>query len=285
MLLPLYRLVSFLVLALVPLGASAQSCDLEPAREGVVARVVDAETVALDDGETVRLVGALAPSAPAWWKGEAPWRAEVRTREALERLVRGRAVRLATGARERDRHNWLLAQLFLAEGEGDPWVQGRLVDAGLARSYSLPGNTACLRALQKREAAARERRSGIWRDPFYKVWQAKETDALLKRRYSFEVVEGRVVSVAHLRKWTFVNFGADYRSDFTVAVAAGDRQGFAPEIELEALEGQRLRVRGWVERWNGPVIKASHPEQIEVLGPGIGDAAAQIPRGAGPVSK
>src|SRR5690606_17658108 len=106
--------------------------------------------VQLENGETVRLIGALAPSAPTWWKGEAPWRAEVRTRKALETMVRGRPVRLATGQRERDRHNRLLAQMFLAEGEDDPWVQGRMVEAGLARSYSLPGNAECARALQAR---------------------------------------------------------------------------------------------------------------------------------------
>lgn len=274
-------LTLLLLLTGPPDQARAQGCDLEPSREGRVARVIDAETVALEDGDTVRLAGALAPSAPIWWSGEAPWRAEARTRAALERIVMGKAVRLAFRGRERDRHRRLLAQMFLAEGEGEPWVQGRLVDAGLARSYSMPGTTGCVRALQRREAAARKRRAGLWRDPFYKVMQAEETEALLKRRYSYAIVEGKVFSVAALRKWTFLNFGEDYREDFTVAIAAGDRRGFAPEMELEGLEGRRVRVRGWVERWNGPVIKASHPEQIEVLdeGPGAmpGEVAGSAP--------
>jgi hypothetical protein len=33
-----------------------------------------------------------------------------------------------------------------------------------------------------------------------------------------------------------------------------------------------VRVRGWIERWNGPVIKATHPEQIEILGLAAGAA-------------
>lgn len=254
-----------LLLAAPANPALARTCDLEPSREGVVARAIDAETVQLEDGETVRLIGALAPSAPSWWKGEAPWRAEVRARAALEKLVAGKAVRLASEGRERDRRKRLLAHLFLAEGGGEPWVQGRMVDAGLARSYSLPGSTACVRALQAIENGARRAGAGIWSDPFYRVAGADETEALLKRRYSYEIVEGRVVSVATLRKWTFLNFGPDYRSDFTVAVAAGDRRAFVGEIELEALEGGHVRVRGWIERWNGPVIKATHPEQIELL--------------------
>jgi hypothetical protein len=34
-------------------------------------------------------------------------------------------------------------------------------------------------------------------------------------------------------------------------------------MDLASLEGQRVRVRGWVESWNGPAIEATHPEQIE----------------------
>ena len=32
-----------------------------------------------------------------------------------------------------------------------------------------------------------------------------------------------------------------------------------------ALEGRWLRVRGWLKKWNGPMIEATHPEQIELL--------------------
>jgi hypothetical protein len=44
-----------------------------------------------------------------------------------------------------------------------------------------------------------------------------------------------------------------YRRDFA---AAG--------VDLKDLEGRRLRVRGWVELRNGPLIQASAPEQIEI---------------------
>jgi hypothetical protein len=34
-------------------------------------------------------------------------------------------------------------------------------------------------------------------------------------------------------------------------------------IDIAAYEGRRIRVRGWVEYWNGPMIEVTHPEQIE----------------------
>jgi hypothetical protein len=43
-----------------------------------------------------------------------------------------------------------------------------------------------------------------------------------------------------------------------VAVRAGDRRKFAgSDVDLAMLEGKVIRVRGWVELWNGPVIKRS----------------------------
>ena len=43
-------------------------------------------------------------------------------------------------------------------------------------------------------------------------------------------------------------------------------------MALEELEGKEVRVRGWIEWWNGTVIKATHPEQIEILGLEVGAA-------------
>jgi hypothetical protein len=36
-------------------------------------------------------------------------------------------------------------------------------------------------------------------------------------------------------------------------------------IDPKALAGKKLRVRGWVEWRNGPMIRATHAEQIELL--------------------
>ena len=39
----------------------------------------------------------------------------------------------------------------------------------------------------------------------------------------------------------------------------------AAGIDPKALAGKKLRVRGWVEWRNGPMIHATHAEQIELL--------------------
>jgi len=79
-------------------------------------------------------------------------------------------------------------------------------------------------------------------------------------------VEGRVMDVAVVRGRTFLNYGSDWRSDFTVSIAARDWRRFEDSgISADDYLGRRIRVRGWLKSRNGPMIDVTHPEQIEVL--------------------
>lgn len=247
-------------------GRPAAACDLSDGPTAKVTRAVDGATLLLEDGRTVRLAGVLAPSAPRWWRKAEPWPPAEAARAGLAALAEGHRVELKFGGAREDRRARLLAHVFVARGEERVWAQAHLVSLGLARAVSFKDNRACLRTLQAREAEARRAGRGLWRRRLYAVRKADDTAGLLKRLQSYQLVEGRVRAVAKRRRWTFVNFGADWKSDFTVAIAAGDRRRFAgSDVDLAALEGRRIRVRGWIERWNGPAVKATHPEQIELL--------------------
>ena len=71
---------------------------------------------------------------------------------------------------------------------------------------------------------------------------------------------------ASVRRRGYVNFDADWKSDFTISIAPRDRKLFGPEGEdILALNGRIVRVRGWIKSFNGAMIEATHPEQIEVF--------------------
>ena len=83
---------------------------------------------------------------------------------------------------------------------------------------------------------------------------------------SFQLVEGTVRAVAVRRKYTYLNFGANWRDDFTIAIPARAHLMFKEScLDPESLQGRNVRVRGWIKSRNGPMIDASHPEQIEIL--------------------
>ena len=82
----------------------------------------------------------------------------------------------------------------------------------------------------------------------------------------FELVEGRVLKTARVKGRIYLNFGDDWQDDFTIMFEPAALRRFrAAGIDPLDYQGRRLRVRGWVKSWNGPLILATHPEQIEVL--------------------
>ena len=237
-----------------PLGLVVES-------EARVVEVIDAGTVLLDDGETVRLAGIEA-AAPAHRDAASPdAQLAMDARQALAALVQGRRVGLASGGTRRDRYGRLRAHLVRTDDGA--WIQGALLADGLARVHSLIDDRAVVADMLAIERGARAGRLGLWSRPRYRVRAASEAGAGLHR---FQLVEGRVRAAAVVRGRGYLNFGADWRTDFTVSIGPRERRRFEDAgIAVEDYEGQRVRVRGWVQSFNGPMIEATHPEQIEVL--------------------
>ena len=233
---------------------------LEVGERATVVEVVDGDTVLLDDGWQVRLVGIQAPKLPLGRKNFQKWPLADESKKALEALVMGQSVVLAYGGQRVDRHGRRLAHLFLDDGS---WVQEIMLSNGMARVYSFPDNRAIVAEMLLAESRARQDGAGIWGNNWYAV---RTADALSRDIGSFQVIEGRVVAAADVRGTVYLNFGTDWRSDFTVKISKRHRKSFSVgEVDLMALEGRRVRVRGWLDDYNGPMIEATHPEQIEIL--------------------
>ena len=150
------------------------TCTFEAGPTRSVVRVIDAETVLLDDDEEVRLIGALAPRSPDLRPDAQSWPPEQDTAAALRDLVVGRSVELATSGRAKDRYGRLLAHLFLDDNGDRVWVQGRLLSTGHARAYGLPDNFACAGELLAHERVARAAGIGLWANAAYATRKADD---------------------------------------------------------------------------------------------------------------
>ena len=229
---------------------------------------MDGETLKLTDGREVRLLGVKAPRAPLGWKGEDPWPFVAESKAALDRMVSGATVELRFDARREDRHGHVLAQVFIERDGTQIWLQEELVSRGSARVYALADTRACVGALLAAEREAREARRGLWRSWAYRTQDAGDPKRLGRLTRTYQLVEGTVHAVGEGRKLLYLNFAEDWRNDFTVTIERKSLANFeAAGLDLEALPGKRIRVRGFIEWWNGPMIAATHPEQIEVLTP------------------
>ncbi len=247
---------------------SAQACEaLRLVNGGVVTEVTDGDTVVLDSGLVVRLIGTQAPKLPLGREGFPTWPLAPEAKSALERLVLNQPVQLGYGGEEVDRYERALAHLFVHDVAEEPvWAQLHMVRTGLARVYSFPDNRQCLDQLFAGEARARAERLGIWTDPYYSVRRADRPAELAKLAGNYELVEGRVLLADRSGSRVYLNFGRIWKEDFTVVIEAPalrlfDRDGLDPL----SLDGAVIRVRGWVDNRDGPRIEVTHPEQIEVL--------------------
>jgi endonuclease YncB( thermonuclease family) len=232
-----------------------------------VIAVIDGDTVKLDNGREVRLVGIQAPKLPLGRRGFTAWPLADEAKAKLEALTAESRVTLHYGGAREDRHGRLLAHLTTQdEAAGDPtvWVQGEMLKAGLARVYSFRDNRALVAEMLTLEREARAARRGIWRDPYYRIRKPEETRRDIE---TFQLVEGRVLQAASVKGRVYLNFGPNYRTDFTIAIARRDLKLFGHGFDAQALEGRSVRVRGWLKSINGPMIEATHPEQLEVLTP------------------
>ena len=260
-----FAVVFFLVLTVSGLSAGGGSAvplpaGLTPDAEARVVGVIDGSTVILDDGETVRLAGIEVPRHTSGGASGVEPLAE-KARQTLAHLVQGHLVGLAAGDAPRDRYGRLRGHLV--RSDDGTWIQGVLLDAGLARVHSLVDERAAVTEMLVIERRARAERRGIWSQPRYRVLAAGNADTGLR---SFQLVEGRVEAAAAVRGRGYLNFGDNWREDFTVSIGPRDRRRFETAgIAIEDYEGRLVRVRGWIDSFNGPMIEATHPEQIEVL--------------------
>jgi len=257
-----HRILAVVFLLSAAPAVFAATAGLADGGSAEVTSVVDGDTVMLKDGSQVRLVGIQAPKLPLGRPNFPAWPLAEDAKEALERLVDGKVVEMRYGGARRDRHGRHLAQLYATDST---WVQGALLSAGFARVYSFPDNRAVVAEMLALEGQARAHRRGIWADPFYRVLTPDEAGRHLD---TFQLVEGKVQNVAVVRGRAYLNFGADWRTDFTIAIEPGDMRAFRDAgVDPRKLEGRRVRVRGWLKSMNGPMIQATHPEQIEILSP------------------
>ncbi len=243
-----------------PVATGASICKLEIVEHAKVAEVIDGDTVRLEDGREVRLVGMQAPKFVLGRKtfGDRPLASD--SKSALEKLVQGQTVGLGYGGLEIDRNGRALAQLY--DGTG-AWIQGAMISSGMARVYTWSDNRSCAAELLAREGQARSAQRGIWASPYYRIRKPTELESAID---TFQLVEGRVLSAADVRGRLFLNFGLDYRTDFTVTIAPQDMKFFrSVGLDPHTLESKTIRVRGWISLQNGPEIEVTHPEQIEIL--------------------
>lgn len=222
-------------------------------RSAQVRRVVDGDTLLLESGERVRLVGADAPELGRDGRPHEPF--AVAARDHLDMLVtlNQRQVTLAIGPEPRDRYGRLLAMVG-NERQGD--FAAHLLRNGLALAVAVPPNTdgfACHRAAEREARAAG---AGLWSTRL--VIDAAELD-----RTGYAIVRGRAGDWRVRRNDHLL----EVDGVVTLRVRNRDVEEWFADTPLADYAGRMLEVRGWVHPWSRGrfAITVQHPVTIEIL--------------------
>ncbi len=181
------------------------------------------------------------------------------SKAALQLLLQNAALTITDAA---PKTRWDVRMVVARRNGEERTLQEALIGAGAARVAPQTDNLEFVDRLLTLENGARADRRGLWALREYKIYDADYANGAVG---VFQLVEGTVMRAAKAGGRTYLNFGKDYRDDFTASARnALARKWSKTGIDLAALEGRRLRVRGFVDDINGPSIDLQHIKQIEI---------------------
>lgn len=248
---------------------AAASCAFGAGQHRTAVSVTAPDAIALD-GTEVKLAGLIGARANDTASATSGWAPEVEAVRVLSELVLGRTIAVHPVTGRADRYRRIVAQVIVEQHGERRWVQGELLAHGHARAFALPDAAACAAELIAHEREARRQGIGIWANAAYFERAAYRTRELLRLRGTFQIVSGRVRKVSEMKSAIYLNFGSEWKNDFTAGIrsVSGALEEPAFAAKVRALEGKRVRVRGWIDRRNGPYIEIAHPSELEVLDDG-----------------
>jgi len=226
--------ILWVLAALYPAQAAPQCGADHVDRHVRVRYVYDGDTVTLQDGQRLRLIGLDAPERGRDGKPDQPF--ALAARDAVRALLKGQPqLELRLDRTHHDHYGRLLAHVFLADGTS---LSAWLLEHGYATLLIMPPdvwNAGCYAAAERR---ARTANRGIWALPQYRPIAST---ALQRTAHGYHLIKGRVIHVGNSRHSLWL--------DLEGKVAARiDRKdlGYFRGMDLSGLLHKQVIVRGWV---------------------------------------
>ena len=214
-----------------------------------ISKVIDGDSVALADGQQLRLIGINTPEI----KYQQPLSGEAK--EFLQQLLADQKLYLQMGQEEKDRYGRLLGHLYLENGDS---VEQLILERGLGFLVAIPPNLELLPCLQLARDEARKSKKGVWsKQDYHEISSQKVSSS----HAGFARVKGKVVSVTEGDKGWWIQM------DGKVVLRIVEKHLSAFDLEkLRALQGNTVIASGWmVDRSNSKVVEEGYSPFMLVL--------------------
>lgn len=228
----------------LPLAADAVQT---PALSGRVAKVYDGDTIELDSGDKIRLLGINTPEVAH--RGR---RTEAGAEEAkawLAGKLAGRTVCLEFDATPRDKYGRRLAHVFLADGTH---INLALIREGLATTDIFPPDLKYVNVMLEAEREAQRANRGLWSMAAYQPRPASGA----REESGWQRLVGDVASTIAGRGQTRLVL----RDRLEIRIPGKDLHLFP---SIRSYLGRRVEVRGWVAYRKGKLsVTVRHPSAL-----------------------
>lgn len=198
-----------------------------------LAQVVDGDTLRLQDGRRIRVLGINTPEVARKGQAGEALGAEA-SAASREFLPAQQQVHLVYDRDQNDRYGRVLAHVYNAQRQS---LAAHLLERGLALQVVVPPNLSEVKCLARQEARARQLNRGIWRE---KGWQLQSAADASLDQTGFRRVKGKVTKVTVLR-----DIWIELDGPIVLKIAQQDRHYF-PEAQWQSWVGKQVEVRGWL---------------------------------------
>ena len=256
-------LIFFTVLASLlcsPFSFAEDFSSLQKTGKATVVDVITPYTIQLDSGKIINLSGIHYPD----YDLETPGDFSLTAYQILKDLLPGQQVEVWQtqdknwGRKNRLGHEYAHIQII----KKDIWAQGILLSLGLAHVRTKQRNPEMAEQMYALENLARSEKSGIWQTGQAII----SPDEAHKHIGEFAVIEGRIKAASLNKNRLYLNFGSNWREDFTVSVAPENMRNFT-ENGLDPMKwnNKHVQVRGYIRSYNGPFMEINHREALILL--------------------
>jgi micrococcal nuclease len=150
----------------VPIGKSYNYADIK------VNRVIDGDTLLLENGERVRLIGIDTPEIHESAKLDRDAKRSEEDKSAIKELgmrsyeftrdlIEGQNVSLEFDVEKYDKYGRILAYVF--RNKDNKFVNAEIIEQGYASLMTIPPNVKYASLFQKLYTSARENKRGLWK--------------------------------------------------------------------------------------------------------------------------
>ncbi|MCC7135303.1 MAG: thermonuclease family protein [Nitrosomonas sp.] len=213
-----------------------------------VVRVIDGDTVTLEGGKRVRLLGINAPEIDSRNRTGEP--GGIQAKNWLRDKLQGRHVYLEYDQQQQDHYQRKLAHLHLASGEH---INLSLVANGLATVAIIPPNIRYADVMIRAQQQAERRQIGIWAMAHY---TPRPLARVTEKPAGWQRYHAKIIKVERSRRYSRLIVS----NNIDIRIANNDLALFPP---LTHFLNKRVEVRGWVSRSkNHFSIRVYHPSTL-----------------------